>query len=100
MITFKTLTIEDLKKDYSDRKGFVFQGQTPSSDDSCELLAAVLVQKDITKDQPEFVVKLNDMTFLFVYGDDFDTPKFWQRASGVCQMTNSKVETLYNFLKD
>ena len=49
MIIFKTLTIEELKKDYSTTHGFVFEAPAPSKDSSVELLCRVLIAKDITK---------------------------------------------------
>ena len=52
MITFKTLTVEELKKDYLERHGFVFKGNTKSSGKAIETLCDTLVQFKITMEHP------------------------------------------------
>ena len=99
MITYKTLTREDLKKDYSTRLGFVFQGPSKSSDKAIEHLCNILIHHVITKELPEFVVRLDDLTTAFIYADDFDGPSFFQHASVATRMGVCKVDSLYNFLK-
>ncbi len=100
MITFKTLTIEELKRDYINRHGFVFQAGTKSSDKAIEHLCNVLIQHNITKEFPEFVVRLNDTTTAFVYKDDFDGPMFFQKATIATQMGMCQVESLHLVLKN
>jgi hypothetical protein len=99
MITFKEISIDDLKKDHIEKRGFVIQCPTPVSDDSILSLANKLIATNITKVYPEFVVKLDNRTTLFVYTEDFDTPAFCQKAQMAAQVTGSNYETLYNFLK-
>jgi hypothetical protein len=95
MITFKTLSIEELKKDYLNRHGFVFQAGTTSSDKAIEHLCNTLIQHNITKELPDFVVRLNDTTTAFVYKDDFDGPSFFQNAMVATQMGVCRIETLH-----
>jgi hypothetical protein len=99
MITFKDLSLEDLKRDFDNQRGFVIQCPQPCSDDSILSLANKLIATNITKVYPEFVVKLDQLTTLFVYTEDFDTPAFCQKAQMAAQVTGSNYETLYNFLK-
>ena len=99
MITYKTLTIEDLKRDYLNRHGFFFKGPQKSSDKAIENLCNTLIQHNITKEFPEFVVRLDDLTTVFVYKDDFDAPPFFHKATIATQMGICQVESIYNVLK-
>jgi hypothetical protein len=99
MITFKTLTLEELKKDYLGRHGFVFKGPVKSSDRAIEHLCATLIQHKITQNYPEFVVRLNDVTTVFVYEGSFDGPSFFKQADIATQMGVCQIESLYNFIK-
>ena len=100
MITFKTLTIQELKRDYLNRHGFVFQGGSRSSDKAIEHLCQTLIQHNITKEYPDFVVRLNDTTTAFVYKDDFDGPSFFQTAMIATQMGICQIESLHLVLKN
>lgn len=104
MIIFKTLTIEELKKDYSTTHGFVFEAPAPSKDSSVELLCRVLIDKNITKEYPQFVVKLENNVTIYVYDQDFDCPNFMAKANpiggrGVGSAVGVKISTLYEYLK-
>lgn len=98
MINFKNISIEDLKKDYSERKGFVFQSPVRSSDQAIENLCNVLIKHDVTKEYPEAVIRINDNTTAFVY-NDFDSPYVFKMGMMGIQLGMFKVETLYNFIK-
>jgi hypothetical protein len=100
VITFKTLTIEELKNGYMTRHGFIFQGSQPSSDKAIEHLCNTLIQHNITKDLPEFVVRLSDTITGFVYKNDFDAPSFFHKATIATQMGICNVESLHLFLKN
>jgi hypothetical protein len=100
MITFKTLSIQELKKDYMDRHGFIFQGGTKSSDKAIEHLCNTLIQHKITQNYPEFVVRLDDLTTVFVFNGSFDGPSFFQQATIATQMGVCKIESLHTFLKN
>ena len=100
MITFKTLSVEELKNGYSTRLGFVFQSGIRSSDNSIEHLCNTLIQHNITNEYPEFVVRLNDTTTAFVYNDNFDGPCFFYYANIATQVGICRVESLYNFLNN
>lgn len=101
MITYKTLTLDDLKKDYSDRHGFIFRGGQPSSDKAIQNLCDTLIQHDITKHLPEFVVRAHNNTTIFVYpsGESFKSGELFQKAQMLMQMGIAKIDTLMVFLK-
>lgn len=99
MITFKELTIEELKKDYSENHGFIFQGAIKSSDKAFEHLCDILTHHNITKEHPQFLVRLDDKTTAFVYKNDFDAPTFFQKADIATQMGVCVIEPLGLFLK-
>lgn len=102
MITYKDITLEDLKKDYSTTKGFVFQGKIPSSDESVEKLCEALIKKQVTNSYPDFVAKLDPNIHVFVYEKDFDMPMFLQRSDMLSKVLGGEmtVDSLYNFLKN
>lgn len=100
MITFKELTIDELKADYLNRHGFVFASGIKSSDKAIEHLCNVLIQHNITKELPDFVVRLNDTAIAFVYKDDFDGPTFFQNATVATHMGICKIESLHLVLKN
>ena len=98
---FKDLTIEDLKRDYSDRHGFIFSHPNPSVKNNCEVVDKALIDAEFTTSNVEFVVVLNPNTFIFVYpkGISFDMPRFMALATGHSRMFGWQIETLVNFLK-
>jgi uncharacterized circularly permuted ATP-grasp superfamily protein len=100
MIQFKTLTVEELKKDYIDRHGFVFKGGIRSSDKAIEHLCNTLVQHKITTELPEFVVRLDDTLTAFIYNQVFDGPTFFKHAMVATQMGMCQIESLHLFLKN
>lgn len=76
-----------------DRKGFFFLAGTKSSPEAAERLMQTLIDCGITKDKPEtFFIGENGLS-VFVYGDDFDMPSFFQQAQMVEQMGFCKVGT-------
>jgi hypothetical protein len=99
MITYKDLDINELKKDYLTRHGFVFSSSTNSSDRAILYLCDTLIQHNITKEHPEFVVRLDNVTTAFVYKDDFNAPPFFYYADIMTRTGMCKVEQLYNYLK-
>ena len=105
MINYKTLKIEELKKDYLNTHGFVFVAPGPCKDSSIEMLCRVLIDKKITSEFPQFVVKLDPNIHVFVYDQDFDCPAFMATASpqfgqGVASMVGVNINTLHEFLRD
>jgi hypothetical protein len=101
MITYKTLALEDLKKDYSDRHGFIFQAGQPSSDKAIQNLCDTLIQCGIVNNQPEFIMKTNNIT-MFVYPENtnFESGQFYQKSQMMMQMGIAKIDTLMGFLRD
>lgn len=102
MITYKTLTIDDLKKDYSDRHGFIFQSGQLSSDKADLNLCETLIQHGITDYFPEFVVNANNNVTIYVYpaGISFKSGEFFNKAQMMMHMGIAKIDTLMGFLKD
>jgi hypothetical protein len=99
-ILYKTLTVEELKKDYPLNHGFIFQGNTHSPDSSLEKLCNTLITHGVTSEYPQFVVRLDNLTTVFVYGDDFNSPLFCQNSMMANHMGICKSDTLCNFLKN
>lgn len=99
MITYKTLTREELRKDYLTRHGFVFSSDRHSCDRAILDLCDTLVQHNITKEHPDFVVRLDDTTTAFVYKDDFDAPPFFYYADIMARTGMCRVQQLYQYLK-
>jgi hypothetical protein len=94
----KNIPLEDLKKDYSTRLGFVFRGPTKSSDKAIEHLCNMLIHHNITKEFPEFVTRIDDLNVAFVYKDDFDCPPFFQHAQIAMRMGVCQIFSLFNYL--
>lgn len=103
MIEFKTLSIEDLKKDYSDRQGFIFQGASICNRNNCDKVSQAIINKKICEHHVEFVVELNPQTFAFVYPDgcSFDSPSLYNECAHLSNMTGLfKIEILCKFLQE
>lgn len=102
MITYRTLSLDDLKKDYSDRHGFIFQAGQASSDRAIQDLCNTLIQHNITEHLPEFVIKSNNNTTIYVYpsGESFKSGEFFQKAQMMMHMGVAKVDTLMAFLRE
>ena len=100
MMDFRQLSIQDLKTNYIDRWGFVFVSQ-PFDRSKCQLIADTLVQHDITKDQPEFVVDLapNVVAFIYPVDCDFDGPTLFQKSLKL-RMMGIQVDILKAFLNE
>lgn len=99
-ISIKEVTLEDLRKDYNTRHGFVFKANAKSSDEAIENLCNMLISYGITSELPEFVTRVNEQCTVFVYGDDFDSPTFFQRADMAAMFHRGyQVESLVNALK-
>lgn len=102
IMEFKILTIEDLKRDYSNRHGFVFVGNAPSNRDGCDKVNTSLKNGGYTTVDIEFVVELNPVTFIFVYpnGISFNSPDFYFKALGIGRRTGLwQLDTLTAFLQ-
>ena len=100
---FKTLSIEELKAGYMDRHGFIFIGAAICDKNNCDKLSNILKSSGYTEELVEFVVALNDTTYVFVYpeGISFDCPSFMQKAQTVGMMMRAwQVDTLTSFLKN
>lgn len=101
MINCKTITFDELKKDYSDNQGFVFQSQHPNADKSIENLCQTLIDYHIVESYPEFVVKMDAQTTFFVYPKDskFDYDEFHKKARIVRWFGQADINTLSVFFR-
>ncbi len=98
-LEFKTLTLDELKKDYSQHLGFVFKAKVRSSDEAIENLCNVLISYNVARELPEFVNRIGDDIVVFVYGADFDSPTFFQYADLAQRMMRAfQVESIINAL--
>ena len=101
MIEFKEHTLDHLKYYYDERHGFVFQAGRPFKDTSIENMCNVMIEQGITKEQPEFVTRLDPHTFVVVYaeGISFNSGEFYARAKHPMLQNVCRVDTLAAFLK-
>lgn len=96
-------SIEELKKDYLTRNGFVFFGNGTCNTSLCETIAANIKSRGYCETMPEFVGQLNNQLFAFVYpeGASFETPAFLQFCSHWATITQGfKVDALCAWLKE
>jgi hypothetical protein len=103
-MTFRKLTLEELKKDYIGRHGFLFKGNAPCNKDNCLKVSNAIIQKGICAEMPEFVVEFDAQTFFFIYPNDcrFDCPTFIQTCQHLSVITNGcfQIESLSYFLQN
>lgn len=99
----KNTTITELKKDYSDRNGFVFKAAADCDTRNCERAAQGIKNQGYTEEMPEFIGEIDKRTFAFVYpeGVSFDTPSFLQLCQHYSFITKAfQVEPLCAWLKN
>ena len=102
----RQLSIDDLKKDYNHRHGFIFisgiDKQSPPH--TVERLCNTLIQHKVTDTYPEFIVRAGGNSIFFVYPQDctFESVKFFMNSQRMMQMMPGqfRVDTLAGFLKD
>lgn len=103
-MTYRNLSIQELKTNYSDRHGFVFSSSVASSRTSCEKLCLQIREKDICKYEPDFINEITPAAHAFVYpeGVSFDSGDFFKYASHKSAefMGMFKIDSLAAFLKD
>jgi hypothetical protein len=108
-MTYRNLSIQELKTNYSDRPGFVFISSVPSSRVSCERLCLQIKESDICKYEPDFINELEQsriIAFVYPEGVNFDSGDFYRYAdpelnSGMMRFLGLfKVDSLAAFLKD
>ena len=79
----KTISTENLKKEYSGERGFVFIGKTtpPYTIDGIEAIANMLLQTQITDMRPTNIF-LCENAVVFLWSGDaiFHGPEFFQRT--------------------
>lgn len=99
----RNITIEELKKDYSDRHGFIFKGAADCDAKTCETAAEGIKTKGYTEDLPEFVGQIDNRTFAFVYPErsSFSTPAFLEYCRYWSFVTHAfEVDALCAWLKE
>lgn len=100
-LVFKSLSVEELKKDYSNTHGFGYQFKDGLTDDQIKSMCDTLIRNDITNEYPQFIVRLNPTSIIFVYGDVFDMPAFMRKADifNHIRPNVGVIENLYNILR-
>ena len=103
-MNYRTLSIQELKNDYSGRQGFIFQGNSPSSRENCEKLYRQLKMAGVSDYEPDFINELHPTIFAFVYpdGTKFKSADLYEFASHASMMTVGmyKLDILSAFLKE
>ena len=102
MIEEKKLPVHELKYYYGERRGFVFKGVSPSSDDAIERLSHAIKNAKVSDSLPEFFVRIDSNTTAFVYPEncEFHSPVVYQMGKRMEMMEMFAVETLMIFLKN
>ena len=101
MIDVKTLTLDDLKRDYSTRHGFTFQVNSVCDINKVQQMADALITGKITTSHPEFVVQLQPNLLVFVYGEgiSFKSGEFFNKVNGIgSAMGLWQVDTLMGYV--
>lgn len=100
MVPEKTLPIHELKYYHSDNLGFVFIGQTPSSDDEIQRLSNVLLNIGVSEKLPEFYQRIgNAVAFVYDGNSGFQSGPFYQACNRFSIFNNLfQIETLNIFL--
>lgn len=94
---FANFTKEEIKNNYLHRHGFVFRASAPCRDENYSLIAHALISKKITDQQPEFIVKINAQTFVFIYAEglSIDMPNFLATCDHLSMITGAfKINSL------
>jgi hypothetical protein len=103
-MTYKNLSLTQLKTNYSERAGFVFVSPVPSSRNSCEKLYKQIKDAGLCAYEPDFINELDGGIFYaFVYpaGVSFHSGDLYAYAQESSIMTGQyKVDALAQFLKD
>ncbi len=103
MIESKSLTLEDLKRGYHFRNGFVYQQHRPTNSDKNQTMCESLIKGGFVTELPEFAVQLNPNILVFVYGEgvSFKSGEFFQKTNGIgSAMGLWQIDTLSGFLQD
>lgn len=99
----RNITIPELKKDYSDRAGFIFIGAADCNAKTCEEAAKGIKNRGYTEHLPEFIGQIDNKTFAFVYpeGVSFITPVFLEFCRHWSMVTQAfTVDSLCAWLKN
>lgn len=101
-MTFKNINLKELKEKYSGRHGFVFQGASPCDSKYCEVIANQVKNRGFTESLPEFIVQLDNRTFVFVYPETalFESGSFYAEASKFSMMGHFQIDMLLSFLQN
>lgn len=103
-MTYKNLSLEDLKSLYSERHGFVFIGSAPYKRSSCERLSNQIKDAGLCQYEPDFINELNPTTCAFIYPEDvsFHSGDFFEFSKHASMMVMGmfKIDTLAAFLKN
>jgi hypothetical protein len=104
-MTYKSLSLQELKNLYSDRPGFIFLSNQPSSREGSEKLYTQIKNVGVCTYEPDFINVLeNNKFYAFIYpeGVPFKSAVFYEFAQQAAMMTMGmyKVDILAAFLKE
>ena len=102
-MNYKNLSLGELKSLYSERPGFVFLSDTPSSEESCEKLYKQLKDFGVSEYEPDFINIGDGKTIFFIYPEEtsFNSGDLYKYDQQVSFMTHGvfKIDILSAFLK-
>lgn len=99
----KSLSLIEIKNNYLDRHGFVFQGASDCDSRKCILVAEAVRSKGFTDYLPELVAQLDTRTFVFIYPECamFESGAFYEAVKHLVTMFGAfQIEILNAFLKE
>lgn len=96
----KDITVDELRTNYLNRKGFLIQSSYPLDDDALLGIAKMIDSHWIITDGlPEFIARIDNKNVAFVYHTDIVEPIFFQRGSFTTPHGIFLVEALSLYLK-
>ena len=98
----KVLAIHELRYYHSDSIGFVFTGQTPSSDEAIQRLIDNLRSWKVTKEDPLFYTRVGDNAVAFVFDSysGFRMTQFYQASKQFTRLGFFEIDTLCSWLRE
>jgi hypothetical protein len=96
----KKLALHEIKYYHDNDLGFVFLGNTPSSDSSIQKLADFLVSMGVSQKLPECYIRVSPTVTAFIYAKDsgYKSGAFYQACQRVELRGVYRVESLGYFL--
>lgn len=95
------IPLHELKYYHNDKKGFVFRGATPVSDDSATQLARNMITWTAADSMPEmFRIDSNIVAFAYPHEERFEQALLYQASRRFLMMGFFELDTLAAWLKE